>query len=142
MGVAPVVGLVERVSEVVEAVAEEWYERGVVEVLVAWVAYLPLLCVLDCLEEFGQAGFDVVLGGYGFLVLGVFKRTVSWMLSSVGDVGNSTHWAPRIGWLNAFEAISLLRFRVAEAEVDHSTDDFRHLADCLNPPFPGIPARC
>ena len=73
VGVAPVVGLVEGVSDVVEGVAEEGDEGGVVEHLVAGVADLPLLRVLDCLEEFGQAGFDVVLGGHGCLVLGVFK---------------------------------------------------------------------
>ena len=67
VGVAPVVGLVEGVSYVVEAVAEEWDERGVVQVLVAGVAHLPLLRVLDFLEEFGQAGFDVVLCGHGCL---------------------------------------------------------------------------
>ena len=47
VGVGPVVGLVEGVSDVVEGVAEEWDERGVVEALVARVAHLPLLLVLD-----------------------------------------------------------------------------------------------
>ena len=61
VGVTPVVGLVEGVSYVVEAVTEEWDERGVVEVLVAGVAHLPLVPVLDFLEEFRQASFDVVL---------------------------------------------------------------------------------
>ena len=88
VGVGPVVGVVEGVSEVVEAVAEEWDERGVVEFLVARVAHLPLVPFLDYLEEFGQAGVDVVLSGHVCCVLGVFKRTVCWMVSGVGDVGN------------------------------------------------------
>ena len=83
VGVGPVVGLVEGVSDVIEGVAEEWDEGGVVEALVGGVAHLPLLCVLDCLEEFGQAGFDVVRCGHGCFVLGVFKRTVSWLVSGV-----------------------------------------------------------
>ena len=50
MGVGPVVGPVEGVSDIVEGVVEEWDERGVVEVLVGGVAHLPLLLVLDYLE--------------------------------------------------------------------------------------------
>ena len=95
VGVAPVVGLVEGVSDVVEAVAEEWYERGVVEVLVARVAHLPLVPVLDFLEEFCQAAFDVVLSDHGCFFLGVFKRTVSETGFGVGDAGNYTLWAAR-----------------------------------------------
>ena len=50
MGVGPVVGPVEGVSDIVEGVVEEWDERGVVEVLVGGVAHLPLLLILDYLE--------------------------------------------------------------------------------------------
>ena len=65
VGVGPVVGLVEGVADVVEGMAEERDERGVVEVLVGGVAHLALVHVLDCVEELVQAGFDVVLGGHG-----------------------------------------------------------------------------